>query len=95
MSDVSHDVSLGAKYNNYGIHGTGFTLAVDQLATVKQFVFDKGTLARERLLNALKNDFRDDAELLGILRRDAPASWDAMKPPIHWRTMCWTRLPTV
>lgn len=72
MSDVSHDVSLGAKYNNYGIHGTGFTLAVDQLATVKQFVFDKGTLARERLLNALKNDFSDDAELLGILRRDAP-----------------------
>ena len=95
MSDVSHDVSLGAKYNNYGIHGTGFTLAVDQLATVKQFVFDKGTLARERLLNALKEMMSGTTRSCWEYCAATRPSWDAMKPPIHWRTMCWTRLPTV
>ena len=72
MSDVSHDVSLGARYNNYGIHGTGFSSAVDQLATVKQMVFDDKTVSRDRLLSDLSTGFSGDSDLLSTLRRDAP-----------------------
>lgn len=72
MSDFSHDISQGARYNNYGIHGTGFSSAVDQLSTVKRMVFDDKKVSRTRLLQGLNSGFSDDSELLSMLRRDAP-----------------------
>lgn len=65
------DISKGAKYNNYGVHGTGFSQAVDQLLAVKALVFE-GDLAPERLLRGMETAFADDAELLYTLRNKAP-----------------------
>ena len=44
MSDYTHDISEGAKYNNYGIHGTGFATAVDQLAAIQTYVYGDGSI---------------------------------------------------
>ena len=71
MSDWRQDISLGAKYNNYGIHGTGFATAVDQLAVVKKLIFEEKSVTKEVLLAALADDFASEP----VLRRtllDAP-----------------------
>ncbi len=72
MSNWEHDISEGAKYNNYGVHGTGFTTAVDQLAVVKQCVFDDKSVSPERLCFGMKTNFENDKELCNYLRREAP-----------------------
>ncbi|MDO4547772.1 MAG: pyruvate formate lyase family protein [Clostridia bacterium] len=72
MSDVRRDISEGAKYNNYGFHGTGFATAVDQLAAVKYAIFDEKLIDKKTLLDDLDGDFKDDAKALRILREDAP-----------------------
>ena len=72
MSDVTHDISEGAKYNNYGFHGTGFATAVDQLAAVKRYVFDERTVTPQTLKEALDSDFERNPGLGRMLREDAP-----------------------
>jgi len=71
MSDFTHDISEGAKYNNYGIHGTGFGDAVDQLAVIRDMVFG-GKLSKEALLEALQTDYQNDPSLKHMLRTKAP-----------------------
>ncbi|MEG2316127.1 MAG: pyruvate formate lyase family protein [Clostridia bacterium] len=71
MSDFSHDVSQGARYNNYGVHGTGFADAVDQLAVLRALVYS-GQISKERLLSTLADNFEGDAELKRMLRTRAP-----------------------
>jgi len=66
------DISLGAKYNNYGVHGTGFANAVDALAAVRKFVFEEGRVNAEALVGAMERNFDGDAELLHLLRAEAP-----------------------
>ena len=51
------DISLGCRYNNWGIHGTGLAPAADMLAAVEQEVFHGGT-SPETLIAALEADFR-------------------------------------
>ncbi len=50
------DISLGCKYNNWGLHGTGVAPAADMLAAVDQVIFREGTSAEE-LLQAMDADF--------------------------------------
>ena len=71
MSDWRQDISLGAKYNNYGIHGTGFATAVDQLAVVKKLIFEEKSVTKEALLAALADDFASEPALRRTLL-DAP-----------------------
>ena len=70
--EKARDISLGCKYNNFGIHGTGLATAADSLAAVREYVFDKKTVSPERLLAAVENDFRNDRELKDLLRKEAP-----------------------
>ncbi len=72
MSDVSRDISLGAQYNNYGFHGTGFATAVDQLAAVKRYVFEEHAVAPKALLEALDSNFETNPGLGRLLREDGP-----------------------
>lgn len=72
MADVTKDISLGAKYNNYGFHGTGFATAVDQLAAVKRYVFDEKSITPEALLEALDANFEGNPSLGRLLREDGP-----------------------
>ena len=50
------DISLGCKYNNWGLHGTGLAPAVDMLAAVDQMVFH-GDVSAETLLAAMNANF--------------------------------------
>lgn len=70
--EEKRDISLGAKYNNFGFHGTGFSSAVDQMAAVQRLVFRDKTVSKERLLEALETDFARDGALKYMLRHDAP-----------------------
>ena len=71
MSDFTHDISQGARYNNYGLHGTGFGDAVDQLAVIRELVYG-GSLSAGELLEALDTDFLHHGELRRRLRAEAP-----------------------
>ena len=68
----ARDISLGCKYNNFGIHGTGLATAADSLAAIRKYVFEEKTLTPERLLSALETDFRNDPALKEKLRKEAP-----------------------
>ncbi|MDR1569443.1 MAG: pyruvate formate-lyase [Oscillospiraceae bacterium] len=72
MSDPTRDISEGAKYNNYGIHGTGFATAVDQLAAVKKYIYDERSIDPNALLDAMNDAFARSAELKYKLRAEAP-----------------------
>ncbi len=72
MSDWTRDISTGAKYVNYGIHGTGFADAVDQLATVRKYVFEEKTVSAKELITALKTNFETAPGLRMRLRTEAP-----------------------
>ncbi len=70
--DEGRDISLGARYNNYGFHGTGFATAVDQLAAVADAVYGRQAVPAGRLLAALEDNFEQDTEILHRLRVLAP-----------------------
>lgn len=72
MSDCTHDISEGAKYNNYGIHGTGLASATDQLAAVKKLVFDEKRVEPTALLKALDENFENAVELRHLLCERGP-----------------------
>lgn len=65
------DISGGARYNNYGFHGTGLSCAADQIAAVDSLVFRKKQISKTRLLHGLDTNFQDDPELKYLLRNEA------------------------
>jgi formate C-acetyltransferase len=66
------DLSNGLKYNNFGIHGACSSNAADALAAVKTLVYDEGSLASQRLLDALNTNFEQDEALRKRLFDEAP-----------------------
>jgi formate C-acetyltransferase len=62
----------GAKYNNFGIHGTGVATAADSLAAIEKYVFEEKTITVEELIEAVDSDFEKQGHLLPILRYEAP-----------------------
>ncbi len=51
------DLSRGATYNNYGIHGVGSANAADALAAVQQLVFNERSVRPSDLLAALDANY--------------------------------------
>ena len=70
--EAARDISLGAKYNNFGFHGTGLSTCVDSLAAIRKYVFTESSLSVAELLDALACDFEGHEELLSKLRFEAP-----------------------
>ncbi len=70
--ESKRDISEGGEYNNYGVHGAGFSCAVDQLMAVRKFVFEEESVDRNNLLDALDVNFVGYEELRYRLRTDAP-----------------------
>jgi formate C-acetyltransferase len=66
------DLSKGALYNNFGIHGAGSANAADALAAVQQFVFQDRSVTSDELLAALDSDFQGYEDLYLKLREQAP-----------------------
>ncbi len=70
--EKARDISIGGKYNNYGIHGTGISTAVDSLAAIKKYVFEEKFVSAREIGNAIRNNFEGDNHLWEKLRYDAP-----------------------
>lgn len=68
----ARDVSLGCKYNNYGLHGTGIATAADSLAAVKKFVFEEKSVTAQELLDAIDKNYEGYELLCNRLRYEAP-----------------------
>ena len=65
------DISLGCKYNNWGLHGTGLAPAADMLAALDETVF-AGKVEADELLGALESDFVGYDELHDTLKYHCP-----------------------
>lgn len=70
--DKAQDVSLGLKYNNYGIHGTGIATAADSLAAIKKYYFDEKQIDYATFIEALNNDFAGYENIQSLLRNETP-----------------------
>ena len=69
--EKAKDISLGNRYNNYGIHGTGVATAADSLAAVQEMIFNRG-VAPETLIAAMDADFEGYPELHHALKFECP-----------------------
>ena len=70
--DRMRDITLGAKYNNFGIHGTGIATAADSLAAIRKYVFEEKSISVEDLRKALDADFEGYETIYEKLRFEAP-----------------------
>lgn len=66
------DISKGAKYNNFGIHGTGIANAADSVYAIKKHVFDEKDIDAYTLLSAISENYQNHAKLKNILKYDTP-----------------------
>lgn len=70
--EQGRDISLGGRYNNYGLHGTGVATATDALAAIRKYVYGDGSVAKAELLDALQKNFEGYEALQAKLRFDGP-----------------------
>ena len=64
----ARDLCKGAKYNNFGVHGTGIAVAVDSLASVKELVFERRLVTLSGLVKLLDTDFADSPDILAAAK---------------------------
>ncbi|MGN0852679.1 MAG: pyruvate formate lyase family protein [Kiritimatiellia bacterium] len=64
----ARDISEGAKYNNFGIHGTGIAVAVDSLAAIRSLVFEKNLVTMAELVRLVDSDFAGRPDVLAAAR---------------------------
>jgi len=70
--EQAKDLSQGAIYNNFGIHGAGSANAADALAAIEQFVFDEKSLSASELVAALDANFEGAEALQSRLAKEGP-----------------------
>lgn len=58
---------MGAKYNNFGIHGLGIAPAVDAVAGVYQCVFTDKSITKDELIDALESNFTNKENIRKLL----------------------------
>lgn len=64
----ARDICKGAKYNNFGIHGTGIAVAVDSMAAIRELVFEKKAVTMAELVKMDDTDFAGRPDLLAAAR---------------------------
>ena len=64
----ARDICKGAKYNNFGVHGTGISVAVDSLASVRELVFEKMMVTLPELVALLDTDFAGRPDVLAAAK---------------------------
>ena len=89
--EKARDICKGAKYNNFGIHGTGIAVAVDSLASVRELVFEKKLVTMDEHVNLMDTDFAGRPEILAAARNapkmgNADASVDELA---KWLITTW------
>lgn len=68
----ARDITLGGKYNNFGIHGTGIATAADSLSAIQKYVFEEKSVSVPELQAALDANFEGYDALWHKLRFEAP-----------------------
>ena len=76
--EKARDICKGAKYNNFGIHGTGIAVAVDSLAAIRELVFEKKLVTMAELVKLMDTDFAGRPDVLAAART-APKMGNADK----------------
>lgn len=66
------DLSMGNKYNNYGLHGSASANAADSLAAVRRFVFEEESVAGADLVNAIIKNYEGYEDLRVKLAKEGP-----------------------
>ena len=66
--DKARDISRGAKYNNFGVHGTGIAGAVDSLASVRELVFEGKLVSLPELVGLLDTDYAGRPDVLAAAK---------------------------
>ncbi len=66
------DISKGAKYNNFGIHGAGISCAADSLAAIEKYIYNEKRWTAVELLDALDNNYNGYDEMCAAFRYEAP-----------------------
>lgn len=66
--DRARDICRGAKYNNFGIHGTGIAVAVDSLASVCELVFERKLVTLAELVRLMDTDFAGRPDVLAAAK---------------------------
>ena len=66
--ESARDICRGAKYNNFGVHGTGISVAVDSLASVRELVFEKKLVSLSELVRLLDTDFAGRPDILAAAK---------------------------
>ena len=64
------DASLGSKYNNFGLHGTGIATAVDSLAALKKHYYEDRTVTADEITDAIEHNFEGHEALDEKLRKE-------------------------
>ncbi len=62
------DITLGGRYNNFGVHGTGICTAADSIAAIEQVVYDEKKLSKKEFVKAVEDNFDGYPELLHEVR---------------------------
>lgn len=71
--DSGRDLSAGgARYNSSGTANIGLADIVDSLLVIEQLVYRERRIPFPRLIRALMSDYRDDPELLALIRHQVP-----------------------
>jgi formate C-acetyltransferase len=70
--EKGRDISWGGIYNNYGIHGTGLSTAVDSLAAMKKYLFEDPRISKDELRQILKNNYEGREDLYTLFRYEGP-----------------------
>lgn len=72
INNDCEDICKGAKYNNFGIHGTGLAIAADSLTAIKKYIYDEKTMNARQMLEMVDSDFEKHSEWLPKLRYETP-----------------------
>lgn len=75
------DISLGARYNNWGLHGTGIATAVDSLVNIRHLIYEEQGLSPSTLIDAIDKDFAGYPGLLHRLRYESAKFGDGTEDP--------------
>jgi formate C-acetyltransferase len=78
------DISKGAEYNNFGIHGAGSANAADALAAVEKFVLQEQSITADELIAAMDADFEGSESLRLKLAEQGPKAGNDDDGVDHW-----------
>ena len=68
----ARNITEAGKYHNWGVHGTGFSVAADSLAALEEAVFRKREVNLPEFAKVLEQNWRNAAALLAEVRNTAP-----------------------